>query len=302
MARVFAFFDFDDTLLDGDSILYWLRFYYGRRPGRRFLQLLNWVGLVLFLLRLVDSHTLKRIYLYPMSLENPEELDRLAEEFVRTDLAGRFHAPILRRLWTHHLLGHKIVIISASATFYLRHLKSLLPMADIQGSEMIWPMAPYLSLPRYRDGNLRGENKITRLKALGYSDAAPLSFAYSDHQHDVFLLRFAEFPICVRPTPKLRKIAEAEHWPIMDWQAEGGADRPRWQVRLSKLRLLLFSMGPTGSTVCNPVHEAATAREYASSHTRDLSQRVSLKYLLADYPEIHRTLFGLSSDLRIPRE
>ncbi len=302
MARVFAFFDFDDTLLDGDSILYWLRFYYNRRPGRRVFQLLNWVGLLLFLIRLVDSHTLKRIYLYPMSLENPEELDHLAEEFVRTDLAGRFHAPILRRLWTHHLLGHKIVIISASATFYLRHLKSLLPMADIQGSEMIWPKAPFLSLPRYRDGNLRGENKITRLKALGYADAAPLSFAYSDHQHDVFLLRFAEFPFCVRPTPKLRKIAAAEHWPIMDWQPEGGTDRPRWQVQLSKLRLLLFSMGPIGSTLCDPVHEAATAREYAPAHSRELSQWVTAKYPPEAHPEIHKTLFGAAPENRIPKQ
>jgi phosphoserine phosphatase len=111
MPQVHAFFDFDDTLLDGDSILYWLRYYYGKRPTRRVFQILNWAGLVLFVLRLIDSHTLKRIYLYPMSLEHPEVLDQLAVEFVQKDLARHLHAQVVKRLWTHHLLGHKIVII-----------------------------------------------------------------------------------------------------------------------------------------------------------------------------------------------
>ena len=220
MPQVHAFFDFDDTLLSGDSILYWLRFYYRRRPMRRVFQIANWAGLALIALRLIDSHTLKRIFLMPMGLEKPADLDALAAEFVREDLAHRFHVPVLQRLWTHHLLGHKIVILSASGTFYLRHLKLFLPMADIQGSDLIWPKRGW-GIPRYRDGNLRGENKITRLKALGYGDAGSLSFAYSDHQHDRFLLRFAEFPICTRPTAKLRRLAVENAWPVMDWP-----DRP----------------------------------------------------------------------------
>ncbi len=291
MPRVHAFFDFDDTLLDGDSILFWLRFYYGRRPRRRVFQLLNWAGLCLFVLRLVDSHTLKRIYLYPMGLEDPAELDRLAAEFVQTDLARRFHVPVLRRLWTHHLLGHKIVILSASATFYLRHLKALLPMADIQGSEMIWPKPGTPSLPRYRDGNLRGANKITRLKALGYGEAGPGSFAYSDHHHDVFLLEFSEFPTCVRPTAKLRRIAKANSWPVLDWPR----DRPAWKVKLGKLRLLLLAAGPApAGPGSDPVREAASAREYAPGHCLELSRQVAAKYPLAANPEIHRRIFGES--------
>jgi HAD superfamily phosphoserine phosphatase-like hydrolase len=304
MPQVHAFFDFDDTLLDGDSILYWLRFYYGKRPTRRVFQILNWAGLVLFVLRLVDSHTLKRIYLYPMSLEHPEVLDQLAAEFVQKDLARHLHAPVVQRLWTHHLLGHKIVIISASATFYLRHLKLFFPMAEILGSELIWPKAGSFSLPKYRDGNLRGENKILRLKALGYGEAGALSFAYSDHEHDRFLLAFSEFPICVRPTPKLRRLAAAKGWPVMDWddkdrmlvgektEKAGYADTadkankvekksaaPHWRVRLQKLRLLILSAGagpaPTG---CDPLKEAATAREYAPMHCRILRERVLLHH------------------------
>jgi phosphoserine phosphatase len=308
VSRVHAFFDFDDTLLSGDSILYWLRYYYRRRPWRRVFLLPNWLGVTLFLLRLIDSHTLKRIFLMPMGLEDRETLDNMAADFVRDDLSRRFHIPVLQRLWTHHLLGHKVVIISASATFYLRHLKLFLPMADIQGSELIWP-AKGLGIPRYRDGNLRGENKITRLKALGYADAGPWSFAYSDHQHDRFLLRFAEFPICTRPTAKLRKLANASGWPVMDWPDPdpSGDMPPAWDpavpftagkraglgMKLRKLSLLLFAAGPgvppTGS---DPLREAAAARGYAPAHTRALRDRVTLKYPDGNAEGIFEGIFG----------
>ena len=302
MSQVHAFFDFDDTLLSGDSILYWLRFYYRQRPLRRIFQLANGIGLLLFVLRLIDSHMLKRIFLMPMGLEPSAELDRLSAAFVRTELGPRFHVPVLQRLWTHHLLGHKVVILSASATFYLRHLKTFLPMADIQGSELIWP-ARGLGLPRYRDGNLRGENKIARLNALGYGHAGPLSFAYSDHQHDRFLLAFSEFPICTRPTAALRRLARTNGWPVMDWPdaAPQGAPRrtPAWKTKLRKLALLLFCAGPgippTGS---DPLREAAAAREYAPAHTRALRERVLLKYPGGAPAETLRALFGANGSER----
>jgi HAD superfamily phosphoserine phosphatase-like hydrolase len=290
---VHAFFDFDDTLCSGDSILYWLRFYYRRRPARRIFQLANGIALVAFALRIVDSHALKRVFLWPMAWERPEALDRLAAEFVATDLAARFHLPVLRRLWTHHLLGHKVVILSASATFYLKHLKAFLPMADIQGSEMIWPKR-LLSLPRYRDGNLRGENKLKRMRELGYgAEAQALSFAYSDHYHDRFLLGFSEFPFCVRPERKLRRLARGEGWPTMDWEEPGRW--PSWKVTLGKLGLLLFAAGPglpeTGS---DPLKEAAQAREYAPEHVRALRARVAEKYPDGKPEEVYRALFGAS--------
>jgi len=274
MSKVHAFFDFDDTLWDGDSILFWLRFYYGQKPWMRIFLILNWIGLLLYLLRLVNSHTLKRIFLYPMGLENPEVLDRMAMEFVDQEMAFRFNVPVLQRLWTHHLLGHKIVIISASAIFYLRHLKKLLPMADIQGSEMLWQKPWTLALPRYRDGNLRGENKITRLRALGYGEAGKGSFAYSDHDHDIYLLNFSEFPFCVRPTAKLKRVALEKGWRILDWKKM----QPKWKVKLEKLFMLLFAVRfVSGSTSASErksdaVQEGARAREYAPAHCLELTQ------------------------------
>ena len=288
--RVHAFFDFDDTLLRGDSILYWQRYYYTRRPARRVFQILNWTGLLLHGLRILDSHALKRLFLLPMAYEKPEVLDTLARDFVRVELARRFHVPVLRKLWTHHLLGHKVVVISASATFYLKHLKDLLPMAEILGSEMLWPNRGLWRLPRYRDGNLRGSNKITRLKTLGFGDTCPLAFAYSDHHHDAFLLGFAEFPLCTRPTLKLRMLAGQKGWPVLDWRRES----PSWLEKLGKLLLLVLAAGPRDlgrAGDCDPEREAAAARAYAAEETRALRERVAKHYPEDRHPEVHRAIF-----------
>jgi HAD superfamily phosphoserine phosphatase-like hydrolase len=205
-------------------------------PARRIFQIANWLGLLLFAFRIINSHTLKRIHLWPLSFEKPEVLDRLAQEFVRQDLAPRFYAPVLERLREHQTQGHQVVVISASATFYLKYLQELLPPCLLLGTEMEWGKG-LLRFPAYRDGNLRGENKIRRLRALGFEEKGSGSHAYSDHHHDIPLLRFVEFPVCIRPTNRLRRLAESMGWPIWDLPGE----RPAWRAKLEAVRLLLLA-------------------------------------------------------------
>ena len=236
--QIHAFFDYDGTLIEGDSILFWLRYYYRNRPFMRIFQLLGLPALILRLMGLISSHTYKRFMLWPMSFEHPRLLDQLACDFVIEDLAFRFHRPVLDKLWEHDQQGDTVVVISASANFYLKHLHYLLPLdALILGTEMQWKKG-FWGLPRYRDGNLRGENKITRLKQMGFGHAGRGAHGYSDHHHDLPLLKFVEFPVCVRPTPRLRKAALASGWPIWDWPGK----RSAWRLKLESLRLLLFSV------------------------------------------------------------
>lgn len=237
---VHAFFDYDGTLVEGDSILYWLRYYYARRPSRRVFKFAGLVGLGLISVRLISSHTLKRIFLWPMAFEKPAVLDALAADFVREDLSRRFHGPVLDRLWAHDRLGHKTVVISASGIFYLRHLAPWFPPSTVLlGTEMEWGTGA-LRLPRYRGGNLRGENKIKRLRDLGFARAGASGFAYSDHHHDIPLLEFVDFPECVRPTAKLRAVARERGWPIREWPRV----RAVWKLKLEAFFLLLWAGAP----------------------------------------------------------
>lgn len=235
-----ALFDYDGTLIEGDSILYWLRFYYGKRPARRVFQLANLVGLALFSTRLISSHTLKRIYLWPLAFEKPVALDALGREFVLNDLSQRFHPLVLARLHAHHRLGHEITVISASGTFYLKHLAELLPAGcRVLGTEMVFD-GGFLRFPGYREGNLRGDNKIRRLRGLGLADAGKGGFAYSDHHHDIPLLEFVDHPHCIHPTRKMLTRARESGWPVWDWKRP----RPKWKQKLEALCLLVLAWAP----------------------------------------------------------
>lgn len=244
-APVHAFFDYDGTLVEGDSILYWMCYYYSRRPARRVFQIAHFAGLALFGARLISSHTLKRVVLWPMSFEKPAVLDALAKDFVHQDLAGRFHGPVLDRLWAHDRLGHRTVVISASGVFYLKHLAAYFPPSTLLlGTEIEWGggggLGGLLRFPRYVGGNLRGSNKIVRLRGLGFAGAGASGFGYSDHHHDIPLLEFTEFPECVRPTARLRAVAVARGWPIREWPRA----RASWRLKLEALCLVLFSWAP----------------------------------------------------------
>jgi phosphoserine phosphatase len=235
-----AFFDYDGTLIEGDSILFWLRYYYSRRPARRVFQIANAGGLFLHGAGLISSHTLKRVFLWPMAFEKPEALDALAEGFVRDDLSLRFHGPVRDRLWAHHRLGHRTVVISASGIFYLRHLRGWLPPdCTLLGTEIDFAKG-FLRFPAYRDGNLRGSNKIKRLRGLGFAGAGPAGFAYSDHHHDLPLLEFVDHANCIRPTAKLEKVARERGWPIWDWPRA----RSYAKLKAEAVFLLLFAAAP----------------------------------------------------------
>ncbi len=45
-----------------------------------------------------------------------------------------------------------------------------------------------------------------------------LAYAYGDHHSDTELLAAAEQPYAVTPGPTLKKVAEKQGWPILDWK------------------------------------------------------------------------------------
>ena len=117
-----AFFDFDDTLVRGDSILLWRKYYYQKKPLKRIFQIVDTLAVLLHILRIIDSQTLKRFFFIPVSYETSTEINRLAEDFVREKLVPLLYSDIVDLVFAHHKLGHGIVIISASSQFYLKFL------------------------------------------------------------------------------------------------------------------------------------------------------------------------------------
>jgi HAD superfamily hydrolase (TIGR01490 family) len=244
-----VFFDFDDTLIPGDSILYWKRFYFQQKPLKRFFQIATWVGVLAYLLRLIDSKVLKCMFLLPISYEtSKEEVDRLAKKFVLEELKPRLYPEMLQRLKDHQNLGHKIVIISASATFYLKHLRELFPNTMIIGTPIYFPGNGFFRFPRYDKelGNLKGITKVHYIqKEKGLPNTGEGCYGYSDGYTDRFLLEFTEYPFAVQPDRKMEQIAKEKGWPIL----RPTFSQSRSRRNFEKLKTMITDLGRWPNTV-----------------------------------------------------
>jgi HAD superfamily phosphoserine phosphatase-like hydrolase len=234
-----AYFDFDDTIVRGDSILDWNRFLFRHAPHLKPLFVLQWIGLGLYLLRLQNSHNYKRWLLAPASYLKPEIRERLAREFALTALPQRAYAEMLQIMQSHKDQGHQVAVLSASGSFYLKHIGDWLPVDHVVGTEMVFPERGFVRLPRYTSTNFKGPAKVEYLES--HPEVwAPQNqrFAYSDHHVDLPLLKWAGQSQVIWPTGKLRKQARNHDWQMHRPQTRV---RPRgMRDKLGRLAKMLF--------------------------------------------------------------
>lgn len=237
------FYDFDDTLVPGDSILYWKRFYFMKRPRMRLFQVLTWIGLVAYLLRLIDSLTLKKIFLIPTSYESKEDLDNLAKEFIQNEIIPRLYSDMIEQLRQKMVNSENIVVISASPIFYLKYLKEYYPGITIVGTAIDFPQNGIIRLPRFSSkwGNMKGKTKVKFILDNIHKPKQKNKgecFGYSDSDADLPLLDFVDNPIAINPNRKLRKKALQ-----CDWKIYIPKNAPStFQNNLMKIFSLLFDI------------------------------------------------------------
>ena len=238
------YYDFDDTLIPGDSILYWKRFYFKKRPRMRIWQIFSWIGLVAYLLRLIDSLTLKKIFLAPTCYESKEDLENLAKEFIHKEIIPRLYPDMINQLSQRMVKSENIVIISASPIFYLKYLKEYYPKITIVGTEFDFPQNGIIRFPSFSSkwGNMKGETKVKFILDNIHKPKQKNKggcFGYSDSGADIPLLDFVDNPIAINPNRKLRKKALQ-----CDWKIYIPKNAPSiFQNNLMKIFNLLFDMG-----------------------------------------------------------
>lgn len=237
---VIAFFDYDDTLSCGDSILYWNCFLFEQRPDLRKHRWVVYLGIVLWCCKIISTHTLKRLQLKATSFLTPEERSQLAHQFVTTVLPQYLFPEMVARMHSHRQQGHRVVVVSASADFYMNQdlLSLIVPCDEVVGTSMEFPEQGLLRIPKYTTENFKGPNKVTMLQSMDqFPQEAKGCYAYSDHYSDRFLLEYAEYGQAVNPDRELEQLAIERGWPIWrPYRAKNGKARS-----LGKLKMLVWA-------------------------------------------------------------
>lgn len=221
--RAAAFFDLDRTLMAGSSA-----FEFGRAAYRAGLltrrQMAN-SALENLRFRLVGSTDGRTDELRErlgglLSGASQREVHRLAPDIL-TGLLPRLYPEMLDEAWRHQDAGRPVYICTAASSEVAELLATILGFDGGIGT-----------VPEVVDGLYTGatlgpftyrEGKAEAIRALAGREGIDLgaSYAYSDSESDLPMLRAVGHPVAVNPDRALSRIAEEEGWEVKRFETIG---------------------------------------------------------------------------------
>ena len=211
MQKPYALFDFDGTLIRGDSIVRFVR--YARAKGLTGAGGLARAALwaAAYGLRLTTAERAGR---------GEAEVEALGRVFCREELIPRLYPQGVEELRRRHAEGVEVLLITASPTFYLEALRDELPIRRIIGTRMHVENGVYTGL--IAGENCRGVQKPLRLAedlaARGDMVDYAASWAYGDSAGDAPMLALCAHKVAVNPKKKLvRRMKGADGFSVVYW-------------------------------------------------------------------------------------
>ncbi len=204
-----ALFDMDGTLFGIDSQMRFARFVLRRHAWRRLYLLFVLPCGLLRALHLIGTPAMKRAFLsYAWGMKK-ETLEQDTADFVQHELLPALYPEVLARFEAHRAAGDTTVLCSASPDWWVQKFGESLRFTHTIGTpiEPITkrvPLMPRIPAP----GNNKGENKLTRLAAIGITHA---DVGYTDSKADLPMLSICERAVLVNPKERLvEKVPGAE--------------------------------------------------------------------------------------------
>lgn len=229
-----AIYDLDRTLTDGGSWLPFLAFWLRRAaPWRVLLLPIVALGGIAYGLRLMTRGDIKawshRWLIGPRVAE--AELDAAAAEFAAGFVTDHALLEAQAALGRDAAAGRRLLIASASHSYYVRHIAAKLGVADVVATQAARQGGFVLS--RLAGPNCYGAAKRAAVEAWlareGLADA--IVHFTSDHHSDLpcFELALARggTVTCANPDATLASMAAARGWPVVQW----GTLRKSWFER-----------------------------------------------------------------------
>jgi HAD superfamily hydrolase (TIGR01490 family) len=212
-----AFFDLDKTLMEGSSAIHFGRAAY--RAGlvsRRQLARDAWAN-IRFRLKGSTDETTQALWdriLDSIAGTRVVDLARLAPQIL-AGVLPRLYPTMLEVAWGHQDAGRPVYIVTAASQELSEMLAHVLAFDGGIGVRSEIRDGVYTGRPdgpfTYREGKAQA---IREVAAQGGLDLAE-SYAYSDSESDLPMLRAVGHPVAVNPDAELGRVAREEGWEVM---------------------------------------------------------------------------------------
>lgn len=232
----YAFFDLDFTLLPYDTMLLFGNFILKKYPRRIYYLFLLIPAALLYLLKIIRTSTMKRVFFSFLWKFTEEDINKLSREFVSEEVIPRIHPELLNEIRNHNQQGSTTILNTASPGFYSDIIGEMLGFNHVISTNLV-VTNPMKLLPPMEGSNNKGAAKIMHMIHLLPSETeqyindvnidinhnTPVgelavirirnSHTYSDSIADLPMLMLAENPVLVDPKDsKLSGIASVRGW------------------------------------------------------------------------------------------
>src|SRR3954451_6495510 len=234
-----AFFDLDKTLMEGSSALHFVRAAYkSGMLSKRMLVSSAWANVRFRLNGSTDTQTdeLRRWVLDLIAGQREIDLARLGPD-VLAGVLPLVYDEMLHEAWAHQDAGRPAYIVTAASQELAEALARVLVFEGGIGMRSQVRDGVYTGPPdgppTYREGKATAIRELAEREGIDLSE----SFAYSDSESDLPMLRAVGHPVAVNPDAQLLRVAREEGWQVMTF------DRLRRRVRLAAGAAALGALG-----------------------------------------------------------
>ncbi|NLJ63910.1 MAG: HAD-IB family hydrolase [Christensenellaceae bacterium] len=213
--RAVSLFDFDGTMLKGDSIVEYisLAIKEGLCPKRNIPKIL--LSTLLALSGAISTERAKSMSLSFLKNVDKNRQEEFAKRFISEKLLPRLYPEAFDRLLMHRAKGDMVLIVSASPDCYMKHLPLYLPVDGV--------LASLTTDSGEVTCNFKGAEKPKRiekwLKENNIAMDIENSFAYGDSSHDIPMMELTQNPICINPKKALSRAKP--DWKMEYWGENG---------------------------------------------------------------------------------
>jgi HAD superfamily hydrolase (TIGR01490 family) len=220
--RAAAFFDLDNTMIQGASIFYLAKGLYDRKWfSRRLILRAIWLQARF---RFIGGENPEHIAeaqeasLGFITGRTVEEIKQAGEEIYEESIARRIW-PGTRAIAQMHLdAGHQVWLVTAAPVEMAGIIAARLGITGALGTQADTENGVYTG--HLQGGLLHGPAKATAVRELAERHGFDLArcFAYSDSHNDLPLLSLVGHPCAVNPDGKLLEYAEENDWQVRDYR------------------------------------------------------------------------------------
>ncbi|HYN51104.1 MAG TPA: HAD-IB family hydrolase [Thermoleophilaceae bacterium] len=218
-----AFFDLDRTLIEGSSALHFGRAAYKRGMlSRRGLVRGAWANLRFRLQGSTDEKTeeLRQGILDAIAGQRVIDLQRLGPD-VLAGILPLLYKQVLDEAWAHQDAGRPAYIVTAASHELAEVLASVLVLDGGIGMRSEVRDGVYTGEPdgpfTYREGKAEAITELARREGIDLA----ASYAYSDSESDLPMMRAVGYPVAVNPDAALAKVAREQGWRVMRFDRLG---------------------------------------------------------------------------------